>query len=125
MDDDLVVWCPSSTFVLPVPVNETKYVDAVEINVGPGHAIRHADLRVDPTDASRRRDREDDVPGFNEGANARSPDGYLVTWTPGTSATHSGKGSPWRLQPGVDLVLQLHLRKSGNWELVRPSVAFH
>jgi hypothetical protein len=112
------------TFVIPVPITETKYVEAVEISVGPGQAIRHADLLVDPTDSSRQRDREDDVPGFDEGANAQSPDGYLVTWTTGTSATHSWKDSPWRLQPGVDLVLQLQLRKTGGFELVRPRVAF-
>ena len=31
----------------------------------------------------------------------------------------------WRLRPGVDLVMQLHLRRSGKVEFVRPSVAFY
>ena len=112
------------TFVLPVPITETKYVEAVEISFSPSTTIRHADLRVDPTGSSRQRDSEDDVPGFTEGVDARSPDGYLVTWVPGTSATHSVKGSPWRLEPGVDVVLQMHLRKTDSFELVRPRVAF-
>jgi tetratricopeptide (TPR) repeat protein len=76
---------------------------------------------------SRELDAEDPAAGY-EGPvsiNARYPDGYFFGWTPGQSPLTSAPGMAWRLTPGTDLVLQLHLRKTGKPETVRPRVAFY
>ncbi len=114
-------------FVLPIPTTEMKYVAAVELNVSGSRVVHHANLRIDSTTGSRMRDAEDPLPGY-EGAvspNARYPDGYFLGWTPGQTAGRAAKGMAWRLRPGSDLVVQLHLRPSGSAESVQPRVAFY
>jgi tetratricopeptide (TPR) repeat protein len=56
---------------------------------------------------------------------ARYPDGYFLGWTPGQSPLLSAKGMAWALEPATDLVAQLHLRKTGKTEEVRPKIAFY
>jgi hypothetical protein len=115
------------TFVLPVPITQMKYVEGVELRVDGAPVVHHANLRIDPTDWSRRLDAEDPLPGY-EGAvspNARYPDGHFLGWTPGQTPTRAAKGMAWRLRPGADLVMQLHLRKSGKPESLRPTVALY
>jgi hypothetical protein len=114
-------------FVLPLPVGETKYVEAVEVNFKGSRAVHHANIRIDPTDWSRRLDAEDPLPGYDGpvSPNARYPDGYFLGWTPGQTATRAAEGMAWRLRPGADVVLQMHLRKTGALELVRPRIGFY
>jgi hypothetical protein len=114
-------------FVLPIPVAAIRYVEAVELSMGGTRVVHHANLRIDPTDWSRQLDAEDALPGY-EGPvspNARYPDGYFLGWTPGQTTSRAAKGMAWRLRPGSDLVVQLHMRKSGAPESVRPHIAFY
>ena len=113
-------------FAIPVPLTSEKYVAAVDFSPG-GRAIHHANIRFDPSAASRELDAEDRTPGY-EGAismSARYPDGYFLGWTPGQSPLTSAPGMAWRLQPGTDLVVQMHLRRTGKPEEIRPRVAFY
>lgn len=111
-------------FVVDVPGVETRYVRALEFR--PGHrAVHHANIRVDPTPASRRRDTADPAPGY-EGAILRSadyPDGYFLGWTPGQLPVPSGLA--WRLDAGADLVVQLHMQPTGKPERIQPSIALY
>jgi tetratricopeptide (TPR) repeat protein len=114
-------------FAIPIPVTGEKYVAAVDFSPGGARAIHHANIRFDQSAASRELDGEDSVPGY-EGAvsiSARYPDGYFFGWTPGQSPLTSAPGMAWRLRSGTDLVLQLHLRKTGKPEEIRPKVAFY
>jgi tetratricopeptide (TPR) repeat protein len=114
-------------FALPVPIDVLTYVAAVEVSMNGTRAVHHANLRIDPTDWSRRLDAEDPRPGY-EGAvspNARYPDGHFLGWTPGQTPTRAARGMAWRLRPGTDLVMQLHLKSTGKPELVQPRVAFY
>ena len=52
------------------------------------------------------------------------PDGHLLGWTPGMFPFAGIEGSPWRLDPGTDLVLQLHLLPSAAPVELQPSVGF-
>jgi tetratricopeptide (TPR) repeat protein len=113
-------------FAISVPLAAEQYVAAVDFSAG-GRAIHHANLRFDPSAASRELDAEDGTPGY-DGAismSARYPDGYFLGWTPGQSPLTSAPGMAWRLAPGTDLVLQLHLRRTGKPEEIRPRVAFY
>jgi hypothetical protein len=89
-------------------------------------AAHHANIRFDRAGGSRELDAADPLPGY-EGpvsATARYPDGYFLGWTPGQRPQLSSKGMAWRLDPGSDLVVQLHLKKTGRPEQVQPSVGF-
>lgn len=114
-------------FVVPIPVRTEKYVAAIEFRPEGSRAIHHVNLRLDRSSSSRELDAEDPLPGYEGpiGVNARYPDGYFLGWTPGQQPTRAAPGMAWRLAPGTDLVLQLHLRKTGKPERVQPSIAFY
>ena len=53
---------------------------------------------------------------------ARYPEGQLLGWTPGQAPHASPDGMQWRLDPGSDLVVQLHLQPTGKPEPLQLSV---
>jgi tetratricopeptide (TPR) repeat protein/mono/diheme cytochrome c family protein len=114
-------------FAVPIRVTGEKYVAAIDFSPGGVRAIHHANIRFDQSSTSRELDEEDSVPGYDGAVSmtARYPDGYFLGWTPGQSPLTSAPGMAWRLRPGTDLVLQLHLRKTGKPEEIRPKVAFY
>ncbi|HEX6813358.1 MAG TPA: tetratricopeptide repeat protein [Planctomycetota bacterium] len=109
--------------VLPVDAQRLRFVEAVEIRPG-SRAVHHAILGVDPTRESRRLDALDAEPGFPGMSlgGAGPPDGHFLGWTPGKRVRREAAGMAWRLWPGHDLVLQLHLVPSGKVETVRPEI---
>ena len=112
-------------FVLPIPISGAKYVAALEVHPN-NRAVHHANLRIDPTRSSRERDEQDPRPGY-EGPispNAQYPDGHFLAWTPGQLTPRAAEGMAWRLEPGSDLVIQIHMRPSGRPESIHPSVGF-
>jgi tetratricopeptide (TPR) repeat protein len=114
-------------FVMPVPVSSTQFVRAVELRPGSARVVHHAIMGVDQTRSSARRDAQDAEPGF-EGmdlGDAQPPDGHLAGWTPGMAPVPAIEGSAWRLKPGDDLVLQLHMTPSGKPESVQPQVGLY
>ena len=112
--------------VIPVDVSEVRYVRAVEIRPG-NPAVHHAILNVDGTRESRRRDALDEPPGFpgmSMGL-SQAPDGHFLGWTPGKRPRINPPGMAWRLWPGNDLVLQLHLTPTGKPERVQPRIGLY
>ena len=112
-------------FVIPLPVGERRFVRGLEFRPG-NRVVHHANIRIDRTAASRRFDEEDAAPGY-DGLIAHSagyPDGHFLGWTPGQAAPLLPKGLAWTLQPGSDLVVELHMQPSGKPELVQPSIGF-
>jgi tetratricopeptide (TPR) repeat protein len=106
-------------FVLPVPVTTTRYVKAVEFRAGNPRVLHHASIGVDRTRASRRLDRADAGPGF-----AVMPEGEVRNvygWSPGKAPAVDADAA-WTLEPGSDLVAQLHMLPSGKPEAVRPAI---
>src|SRR5204862_465614 len=53
---------------------------------------------------------------------ARYPEGQLLGWTPGQAPHPAPDGTQWRLEPGSDLVVQLHLQPTGKPEAVQVTV---
>jgi Flp pilus assembly protein TadD len=98
-------------------------VRAVEFQTN-GAPIHHAVVRVDPTSASRRRDGEDGRPGFPGMAwgSVRDPDGHFVGWAPGRGPIVAPDGMPWRLDRGVDLVVEVHVLPSTTPVLIQPTI---
>lgn len=116
------------TFVLPIPITQTRYVAGVEYRPGNAQVVHHANLRVDRTRASRELDEADPLPGY-EGRlspGAQYPDGYFLGWTPGQLPWHGGpQGMAWRLEPGIDFVVQVHMQPSGRPEILQSSIALY
>jgi hypothetical protein len=114
-------------FVLPAPLGEGRWVEAIELQPGHRRAVHHARLLVDTTSASRRLDEADAAPGYGgmlAGA-ARTPEGHLVAWTPGKVPQGPIEGLAFRLEPGTDLVLQLHMIPTGKAEPIQATVGLH
>jgi tetratricopeptide (TPR) repeat protein len=113
-------------FAVPLPVGRTRYVRGIEFHPGNARVVHHANIRVDVTDGSQRLDAADPAPGY-DGLLARSaeyPDGHFLGWTPGQIAPLVDGDLAWRLDPGTDLVVQLHMQPSGKPEAVQPSIGF-
>ena len=99
------------TFVIPIPVTTAAYVRAVEFLPGNPRVVHHANIKVDRTRLSRRRDDDEPGAGYEGGGSreARFPDGMFLGWTPGQSPRLSPEGMSWHLEPQSDLVVELHL----------------
>ncbi|MBI3413881.1 MAG: tetratricopeptide repeat protein [Verrucomicrobia bacterium] len=137
---DLVVQMPQSyalaaegrdvyrNFVIPVPVTERKYVQAVEFLPGNARIVHHAFMKMDRTPESRRRDEQDPEPGFafmETPDSAQMPEGHFLGWTPGSIAMRAPNGLAWTLERDTDLVLQMHMNPSGKPEAIQSSVGFY
>ncbi|MEA3212849.1 MAG: hypothetical protein QOE70_5906 [Chthoniobacter sp.] len=114
-------------FVVPLPITRRHFVRAIEVQPGNLHVVHHVGVRFDNTGVCRRLDAKDPVPGFAgmSPGNAVSPYGHSLSWQPGRRATSEADGTQWALDPGTDLVLQLHMRPSGKPEPVQARVAFY
>jgi tetratricopeptide (TPR) repeat protein len=113
-------------FVVSVPGDGARFVRGLEFRPGSA-AVHHANIRVDPTTASRRLDAADPEPGY-EGVILRSadfPDGHFLGWTPGQAPPLASDDLAWRLDSGSDLVVQLHIRPTGKTERIHPSIGLY
>jgi Flp pilus assembly protein TadD len=122
--DGTDVW---RNFVIPTPASAPHYVKTIELRPGSARFVHHALLGVDSTRSSRRRDAQDAVAGFEgmDMGDAQAPDGHLLGWTPGMAPFPGFEGRAWRLEPGADLVLQLHLLPTGKPETIEPVVGLY
>ena len=111
-------------FVIRLPISTTKYVTGLEFQPGNPRVVHHANIRLDRTRGSRDLDDRDPLPGY-DGLMARSavyPDGHFLGWTPGQVAPLAPASMAWRLDPGTDLVVQLHMQPDGAAEPVQPVI---
>ena len=115
------------TFVIPIPTTQARYVRAVEFHPGNARVVHHANLGIDRTQSSRQLDLKDPEPGYVGGMvpDARYPEGQMLGWTPGQAPHPSPPGMAWRLEPGSDLVAQLHLQPTGKPEPLQVSVGIY
>ena len=115
-------------FVLPVPLDQTRYVRAVDLQPGDPMVVHHVVMAVDATAASRQEDALDPEPGFDgmfTRSGARPAAGFFVGWTPGRVPRPNPEGLAWPLEPGTDFVIQMHLRPQAHAAAVRPRVGFY
>lgn len=113
-------------FAIRVPVARRTYVRGIEFHPGNARVVHHANIRIDRTSATRQLDEADPLPGY-DGLMPRSaeyPSGHFLGWTPGQVAPLVSPELAWTLEPGSDLVVQLHLQPSGAVEQVQPEIGF-
>jgi tetratricopeptide (TPR) repeat protein len=114
-------------FSIPLPIDGVRYVRGLEFLPGNAKVVHHANIRLDYTASTRTLDAADPAPGY-DGLMPRTavyPDGHFLGWTPGQLAPLVPSALAWTLQPGADLVVQLHMQPSGAIERVQPRLAFY
>lgn len=114
-------------FVVPVTLSRTAFVRGVEFHPGIPKSVHHAVVGVDASGESRRLDAADPDPGY-EGMLSdefHSPDGHFVGWTPGRTAAFEPDGRSWRLEPGTDLVVQMHMLPAGAPVTLTPEIGLY
>jgi tetratricopeptide (TPR) repeat protein len=114
-------------FVLPLPLDRTRYVSATELRVGTT-VVHHAFLKFDVSGSARRRDAADAEMGYggmDAGEDVITPGGQLLSWQPGKLPAIGDPARSWRLSKGADLVLQMHMRPNGKPAPVQSSVGFY
>ena len=109
------------SFVLPVPAGPARYVRGIEFRADNPQVMHHANIGHDPRRTGRRLDRADAEPGF-----AAMPEGEVQDvfgWSPGKVPVMEPADTAWVLEPGSDLVAQLHMVRGATAQTVRPQVA--
>ncbi len=118
-------------FVLPYPLDQSHYIRAMEIRPGTPQVVHHANVLIDRTASWRRAHPDtwrDGVPGMElmvDAGNTFDPDSHFLFWKPDTPALVEPEGMPWRLDPGNDLILNMHLKPSGKPETVAAQIGLY
>jgi Flp pilus assembly protein TadD/mono/diheme cytochrome c family protein len=116
-------------FVLPVPIKTSRWVKAMEIRPGNPLVFHHANVILDRSGSALRKEI-----GPGEGfagmdltveEHTFDPDGHFLSWKPGSEPVVEPDGMAWRADPGMDLVLNVHLRPSGKREIVSPEIGLY
>jgi hypothetical protein len=111
--------------VLDVPLEERRWVRAVELLAANPQVVHHMTLLADQSGLARQLDALDEEPGYAGMEGGVDPGGHFIGWTPGKRPYPFPPGLAWTLEPGTDLVLQVHLLPSGKTEEVRPRIGLH
>ncbi len=122
-DDDVY-----RNLVIAIPIDARAYVQSIELRPGGTNVVHHARMMTDETNSSRLLDEGDAGPGFDGMdlmSNAQNPDGFFVGWTPGKVAFQNPDDMSWPVQPGTDLVLQVHLPPSTDRQVVEPEIGVY
>ena len=116
-------------FVIPVPITKTRWVKAIEVRPGNSIVFHHANVIIDRSGSALRKEPEPGVgfPGMDLTVEEDTfdPDGHFLSWKPGSRPVVEPPGMAWRAEPGMDLVLNVHLRRSGKEETVSPTIALY
>jgi Flp pilus assembly protein TadD/mono/diheme cytochrome c family protein len=118
-------------FVLPYPLKQTHFIRAMEIRPAVPRIVHHANILIDRTASFRRAHPQqwrDGVPGMElevDTGNDFDPDSNFLFWKPDTPVLVEPEGMPWRLDPGNDLILNMHLKPSGKPETASAEIGLY
>ena len=118
-------------FILSYPLDQTHYIRAMEIRPGTPQVVHHANITIDRTASLRRqfpKDWQNGIGGMDLMVDAGSrfdPDSHFLFWKPDTPALIEPAGMAWRLDPGNDLILNMHLKPSGKPETLDAEIGLY
>lgn len=118
-------------FVFRYPLSETHFIRAVEILPSVPAVVHHANILIDRTASFRRlhpNDWQDGIPGMEiqlDAGNTFDPDSHFLFWKPDSAAIEEPEGMSWHLDPGNDLILNMHLKPSGKPEVVSAQIGLY
>jgi Flp pilus assembly protein TadD/mono/diheme cytochrome c family protein len=117
--------------ILPYPLDKTHYIRAMEIRPGAPQVVHHANVLVDRTASLRRQhpgDWQTGIAGMEllvDAGNKFEPDSHFLFWKPDTPVLVEPEGMPWRLDPGNDIILNIHLKPSGKPETLDAEIGLY
>jgi len=116
-------------FIFHTGLSERRWVRAVEIRPGQPGVVHHSNLLLDRMGSAHLQETATGkgFPGMDL-VITRSPfdpDGNFLFWKPGGTPHIEPDGFSWRLDPGNELVLNMHLQPSGKPEQVRPAIGLY
>ncbi|MBV8867335.1 MAG: tetratricopeptide repeat protein [Acidobacteriaceae bacterium] len=116
-------------FVLTPQLTQGRFVRAVDIRPSNAKIVHHANIFVDRTGSQRVHEQSPGAgfPGMDVTV-LRSPldlEGHFLFWKPGTIPSSEPDGLSWPLNPGNDLVLNMHLQPSGKVEWEQPVLGLY
>lgn len=124
-DGNEIFW----NFILPVPVKTERWVRAIEVRPGNPRVFHHANVIIDRSGSARRQEKIAGIgfPGMDLTVEETTfdPDGHFLSWKPGSAPVVEPDGMAWRATPGMDLVLNVHLRPTGKPEVVNPEIGIY
>ncbi|MFT7543143.1 MAG: Tfp pilus assembly protein PilF, partial [Gammaproteobacteria bacterium] len=115
-------------FVLPVEIVGTHYVQAMEIRPDNRLVVHHASMAADRSRQARRKDAEEEGLGFGGieiFSETDEPNGFFMTYKPGTISNPGRPEMSWRVDGRTDLVLNVHLQPTGKPESLRVDVGLY
>ena len=116
-------------FILPVPITATRWVKAMEVRPGNARVFHHANVIIDRSHSSRRREANSGAgfPGMDLRVEEETfdPDGHFLSWKPGSEPVVEPDGMAWRADPGMDLILNVHMKRTGKPETVSPTIGLY
>jgi Flp pilus assembly protein TadD len=119
-------------FIIPSGLGEVKYIRGFELRPGNTRVVHHANVVLDRTRALRKHEGEDGQPGFagmdlimEAAPGAFDPDSHFLFWKPAAVLRPEPDDMSWRLDPGTDLVLNLHLQPSGKPETIQAELGLY
>ncbi|HEX4320286.1 MAG TPA: tetratricopeptide repeat protein [Acidobacteriaceae bacterium] len=118
-------------FVFTYPLKQSHFIRAMEIRPGAPQVVHHANVLIDRTASFRLQhptDWQTGVPGMEillDAGNTFDPDSHFLFWKPDTPALVEPDGMPWRLDPGNDLILNIHLKPSGKSEIIDSEIGLY
>jgi Flp pilus assembly protein TadD/mono/diheme cytochrome c family protein len=118
-------------FILPYPLAQTHFIRAMEILPSLPQVVHHANVILDRTASFRSRhatDWKDGIAGMElevDAGNTFDPDSHFLFWKPDTPVLEEREGMPWRLDPGNDLILNMHLKPSGKPEAITAQIGLY
>ena len=137
-EPDLVVSMPESyavgadmdedvfrNFVVPLGLERTRYVQAVEFRPDNRRLVHHAQILIDSEGNARQLDEMDPDVGYSGMVGAGAPGGHFLGWTPGRQPTRLDDGMAFEVRPGSDLVFETHLLPTGKREELSCSVGLY
>jgi Flp pilus assembly protein TadD/mono/diheme cytochrome c family protein len=124
-DGQEVFW----NFILPVPITTSRWVKSIEVRPGNLRVFHHANVIIDRSRSSRRKEVAPGAgfPGMDLAVEEDTfdPDGHFLSWKPGSEPVVEPDGMAWRADPGMDLILNVHMRPDGRPETVSPEIGIY
>lgn len=108
-------------FLIPIDLDQQRYLDAVEIVPSNRRVTHHVLMRIDEQALLRRR-MGDQRTLLSTDMTDVSASGHIIGWQPGRDFSPFSEGLSWPLKGAVDLALEAHLRPSGKKESVQFTV---
>ncbi|HEY2860644.1 MAG TPA: tetratricopeptide repeat protein [Terracidiphilus sp.] len=118
-------------FILPYPLTQTHYIRAMQIRPGTPQIVHHANVTIDRQGSLRHQSPAGWEGGFGgmglyiDAGNRFDPDSHFLFWKPDSPLLEEPEGMPWRLDPGNDLILNMHLKPSGKAETLDAEVGLY